>query len=407
MEQVLITTDLTETYSDAVTPLQVANATAGLCPDNAFEISKIIIDFLLRYVSPFLLVFGSLGNILSFVVFSRPSICNSAPAFYFRVLAVADTLALNVGLWPKWLKDAFGIRLYSYTDVTCRIETYLKYVLPDFAVWILVIMTIERLVAVCRPHLVRRIFTRAVIRGSLLTMILAVCIINVPSIYINTHNNTSCQPYPENEQLAYKIWPWIDLSMYFLLPAAIIITCNSVIIYTIVQRQRTMSRRTSTDSDAGYTMAAMTIILLTVTVVFVLLTAPFVLYSCSVIHFYAESRIDWCLFFYMASLLRYVNNSVNFLLYCMSGRAFRAELKQLCRKTTDPKYRVVRAILPRFSVGSQNSVIWSTLVNQLGLLCGYNAAYFCSHPPKWHPIAGPLGSLSLVQTMICFLRQSF
>ena len=343
MEQIR-TTDLNETYWDShtrytimrSTTLPFANVTNRGCPENATGISKNMIDFLLIYFTPFLLFVGSFGNMISFVVFSRLSLCESAPAFYIRVLAVADSLALNVGLWPNWMKNAFNKPLYPFTDVTCRIQTYLRYVLPDFAVWILVIMTVERLVAVCRPHRVRLIFTRTVIRGSLLTMILVISIINIPAIFITSSNNKNdpaCEAV--NVELGYVIWPWVDLTIYCFLPSAIIITCNSVMIYTIMRRQKAMSRRTSTGSETGYIMAAMTVILLTVTVVFILLTVPFGLYSCSVFYFYTDPRIDWCVFYYISSYLRYVNNSVNFLLYCMSGRSFRNELKQLCQSTAD------------------------------------------------------------------------
>ena len=93
-----------------------------------------IIAFLKLYITPILLLIGTAGNILSFLVFSRPALKHSATAFYFRVLAVTDTLALCNGLWPDWMRDAFGIHIYPMTDVSCRIQTYLRYTLPDCAV---------------------------------------------------------------------------------------------------------------------------------------------------------------------------------------------------------------------------------------------------------------------------------
>ena len=337
MEQDLTTMNISEIYRDPVT--HHADLKLARCPDSATETSKSIISFLLLYFTPVLLFFGSFGNVLCFVIFSRPPLRNSAPAFYFRVLAVADTLALNVALWPNWIKDAFDRPIYPFTDITCRIQTYLKYVFADFAVWILVIMTIERTVAVCRPHLVRGIFTGVVIYVSILTMILAITVINIPSIFINISNNNSIYPacVTPNIDLGYKIWPWIDMTIYCLVPSTIIITCNSMMIYTIIRRQKNTSRRTHTGSETDYTMTAMTANLITVTVVFVLLTAPFALYSCSTFYFHRDQRVDWCLAYFITRFLRYVNNSVNFPLYCMSGRSFRVELNKLFQKTTGPR----------------------------------------------------------------------
>ena len=56
------------------------------------------------------------------------------------------------------MRDAFGVQIYPMTDVSCPIQTYLRYTLPDCAVWVLVIMTIERMVGVLWPHHVRDIF---------------------------------------------------------------------------------------------------------------------------------------------------------------------------------------------------------------------------------------------------------
>ena len=383
MEKVLTTTYLSETSWDPHTAtvwpsatLQFANATKGACMDSATGISKDIIDFLCIYFAPFLLFVGSFGNILSFIVFSRASLCGSAVSFYFRALAVADTLALNVGLWPNWIKYAFDKRLYPLNDVVCRIQTYLKYVLPDIAVWILVIMTVERLVAVCRPHRARRIFTATFNRASLLTMILAVSMINIPAIFMTDSSKKTQDPVciVVNKQLIY-VWPWVDLSIYCFLPSIIIITCNSVIISTIMRRQKAVPRRTSTRSETGHTMAAMTLTLLTVTVVFVLLTVPFGWYSCSLIYFRKDLPIEWCLFYITASFLRYVNNSVNFLLYCISGRSFRDELKQLCKKTADSRYRADGERVSRIYL-NKNSALWNTLVNQFDIIA-------ISHRESW------------------------
>ena len=140
------------------------------------------------------------GNILSFVVFSRPSLKHSATAFYFRILAIADTLALNFGLWPNWLRNCFGLHIYPITDTSCRIQTYLRYTLPDCAVWMLVIMTIERLIGVLWPHHVRTIFTHLRIRISVVIMVLIIGAVNVPSLWVAPTMMKTCLSTPAKQQ---------------------------------------------------------------------------------------------------------------------------------------------------------------------------------------------------------------
>ena len=291
-----------------------------------------VISFLKLYFVPILLFVGTLGNIMSFVVFSRTALRKSATAFYFRVLAVADTLALNVGLWPNWMRDAFDIHIYPITDVSCRIQTYLRYMLPDCAVWVLVVLTVERMVGVQWPHHVHRIFTRRRSRISVLVMVLVIGIINIPTIFIATkrHGDTSIHPcMVAHMVLAYKIWPWIDLTVYSLMPFAIMITSIIVMLKTIKQRRRMLCRQGSINSTRGHTTHTMTATLLTVVFVFLLLTAPFVIYATILKELHGKIDIDFFLYYYIASYLRYVNNSVNFFLYCLSGQNFRTELKCL------------------------------------------------------------------------------
>ena len=291
-----------------------------------------MITFLKLYFAPILLFVGTLGNILSFVVFSRLALKQSATAFYFRVLAVADTLALNVGLWPNWMRDAFDIHIYPITDLSCRIQTYLRYMLPDCAVWVLVILTLERMVGVQWPHRVHDIFTRRRTRISVLIMVLVIVTVNIPAIWITTKNlgDTSVHPCTVDIiVLAYVIWPWIDLTIYSLLPFLMMITSVIIMLKTIKRRRRMLCRQGSINSNMGRTVQTMTATLLTVVFVFLLLTAPFVIYATILKELYGKINIDFHLFYFVASYLRYVNNSVNFFLYCISGRNFRTELKYL------------------------------------------------------------------------------
>ena len=301
-----------------------------------------IIMVLNLYITPILLFVGTAGNILSFVIFSRPALKQSATALYFRCLAVADTLALNNGLWPSWMHDAFGIDIYPVTDVSCRIQTYLRYTLPDCAVWVLVIMAIERMVGVQWPHRVHDIFTRRRIRFSVFIMVIVVALINIPALWIATKNDGSVSLHTctvANDELAYQIWPWVDLTIYSLLPFTIMTGCSIVIIKTVYRRRRRLSRQCSVNGNTGSNVKTMTTILLTVTFVFLFLTIPFTIYAITRDELYGEVNVDYHLFYAFARILRYVNNSVNFVLYCLSGKPFRVELMHLLRGRKRPLTR--------------------------------------------------------------------
>ena len=304
--------------------------------DEIDDIRYQIIDALKIYAPPVLLFFGTFGNMLSFLVFSQASLRKSAAAFYFRVLAVADTLALNVGLWPNWMRDAFGIYLWPSTDAACRIQIYLKYTLPDCAVWVLLIMTIERLLSVQRLS-PRRVLTRTRIRSSVVVMVIFISALNIPSLWILTKNEdpaTGLTCTVDSMRLAYDIWPWVDLTLYCLLPASVMMACNVVIIRTVLRRQERLSIGGVISIYVGHRprrLTSMTVTLLAVTAVFFLLTAPFVIYAITIANI-VSSHPSLHLWYFVSSYLRYINNSINFPVYCMSGRPFRQELMHLIRR---------------------------------------------------------------------------
>ena len=323
------------------------------------------------YVAPVLLFGGTIGNIIAFCVFCRNPLRSSATAFYFRVLSIADILVLNVGLWPSWLRSAFGIQLIERTPHYCRFATYMSYALPDISTWCLVVMSLERFIGVSFPHKVHSICTRPRIKLSVVVMVLVMLLINIPALFVGDNVvNGNCAIAPDREYLARQIWPTVDLVVYSLLPFAIMLVCNAKIIHVALGSQKHINK------DGGSGITSMTVTLLTVTFAFLLLTAPFTTYSVMVHYLFEKYKfdVDWWLFYVMASYLRFLNNAVNFPLYCMSGQPFRRHLVRMFRCISDREERrrassVANAIYysesSRPSTGS-NGIINKALMNGVG-----------------------------------------
>ncbi len=78
-----------------------------------------------KYWAPIILFSGTCLNIISFMMYSTKTLSGSVTSFFFRVLAVADTLCLHMGLWQGWLRN-IGVPNYTATsDASCRIYQYL------------------------------------------------------------------------------------------------------------------------------------------------------------------------------------------------------------------------------------------------------------------------------------------
>ncbi len=67
-----------------------------------------------------ILVLGTVGNFLSFVVMRRKSMRETSPGVYFAAIAVGDTLALYVGVVPFIVFYSSGVDLWTLHAWSCR-----------------------------------------------------------------------------------------------------------------------------------------------------------------------------------------------------------------------------------------------------------------------------------------------
>ena len=290
----------------------------------------------------FVLLSGTIGNILSFIIYSRPMFRNSMTSFLFRVLAVTDTLALNYGTWDNWLRYVRDGPVFTETKFYCKFSTYLRFLLADLPVWVLVLVSIERVIGVTVPHRARLLITKKRTIGALIFLYIFLMCYNIP-MYISPGSEVStvgnvtiykCKTTQEYRNLAYHVIPWMDLVIYALLPLLLMLVSSIIIITIVVRRKKMLGAARSKSSDTN----ALTITLLTVCFVFMLLTLPHALYSLLIDPLWPSYRtkIDFYAWRFLAGFLRYVNNAINFFLYCLSGQPFRKEfLKLLC--FTSPK----------------------------------------------------------------------
>jgi len=127
----------------------------------------------------------------------------------------------------------------------------------------------------------------------------------------------------------------VDLSVESLVPFLIQIIGNFLIIIHIMKasrfrRQNSLVFRRHRAREPAV-LSSMTILLITCSVSFLVLTSPY-----SIQKIIRYSLMMWSMENYLILLtitlqLRYLNNSINFVQYIVSGRRFREELKDMCR----------------------------------------------------------------------------
>lgn len=123
----------------------------------------------------------------------------------------------------------------------------------------------------------------------------------------------------------------------------------------IVNRHKTRHNRKQKQKQRDSNFSSVTIIIVTVNSVFLLCNFPIGIFMVA----YPSWRLETCgrkhakmeLFWCVVNICMYMNNSVNFILYILSGRKFRNELKSLFQKNNS--HHIASALIPRRELSSQ------------------------------------------------------
>jgi len=94
---------------------------------------------------------GTLGNMTSLAVLLRPRMRGKSVYLFLVLLAIADTVVLYVSAFQIWIKVITGFQLPNVSNWSCRGVNFLHLVSTHMAAWIVVLVTIDRFVAVWFP----------------------------------------------------------------------------------------------------------------------------------------------------------------------------------------------------------------------------------------------------------------
>ncbi|KAJ8303934.1 hypothetical protein KUTeg_017517, partial [Tegillarca granosa] len=272
--------------------------------------------------------FWNLSEIfITVFVLAQQHIRRTSTAVYLTVLALTDITVLNTGLMRHWIIKMFSWDIRHYSNVGCKLHLLLSYFSPDFSSWILVTVTIERVLMVWCPYWTRNKCSKKI--SALVVIIIAIFLLiyNCHMLY-----GVGDFKYMEDNKTVFKkcdftsktydaffakTWPLMDLAVYSLVPFLFLLVGNFLIIKKVlISRKR--SRRchvTAIKQRVSYNFYPY----------FSLLDWIRALAGRSFIKGTSHFRAMWAI----VNQLMYVNSAVNFILYCITGSRFRQEAKTL------------------------------------------------------------------------------
>ncbi len=292
---------------------------------------------LLLYIPPILLILGTVGNVLSFLILMRQSMRRYSTYIYLAILSITDTLVLYIGLLRLWVGELTGYDLRDQADWICKLINVVGYTVSDYSVWLIIAVTVERFVAVCYPLKAPSMSNH---RKACLVICSLLCVLFLINIHffwtaqIKSYKHKGetilqCEGGPHYKMLVEDIWPWVDAFLYSFLPFVVILVLNTLIIRQVIHARRSRSELQSTASTDSRRTAQegsmrLTFMLLTISFAFLITTLPMnvsliatAFYNSYTKDLHVISRFK--LVRTITELLMYVNHSMNFFLYCATG----------------------------------------------------------------------------------------
>ena len=298
---------------------------------------------ILQYCFTLPLFFVSIiGNSLIVIIFSRSHYRNNLPAMLYQILAAADGLLvlINDGLHTLPFVT-MGKSAFTHNLVTCKIAMFLSKWFRTFSVWMIVVLTVERLINVYWPYQAKRLNTKRNYGWLVLGLLFLSGVIYAPllitvgheDVLLNEQEIGICRISGQSSMRGHiTIFYWINALISSLIPFLFVCASNIVIIYDLRKSSHSTNTGGSISNCASDQLKSNLTILLLISTTSVVFTLPDPLYIllCTYITDLASDASHRLMTFgYFRPTFDSINRSINVTLFCVFGRNFRQHLKKL------------------------------------------------------------------------------
>lgn len=140
---------------------------------------KELSDTLKRIFTPLLLTLGLIGNLISILIFLKPSMRRHTTFRYLTFLSVFDLFALLTGYGQIFFIVYFKVDLRLISTLTCKIHSFLVYFFTHSSAIVLALMSIDRaLVITTQSDSVSKLSTPQLVNKFILIAALLVALVN-------------------------------------------------------------------------------------------------------------------------------------------------------------------------------------------------------------------------------------
>ena len=322
-------------------------------------------QFCLGIILVFTIVFGIVGNIVSYFVWTKGRRCKKLPGgIYLRALAISDTIALCIPATNEAIKNLTQLDPRKYNLFFCKLENVGRHFGLLVSSWVIVCFSIERTLAILRPRKTATWTDKQRTAILVLGIFIVSFLLNLPYgiVYhimkvtdkpqwttplditfesnINETDDTNVKQLVVNVSSYkficgsdpsslfaylnwYHIW-FMDFVLIFVVPLILITLSNMTVLTLIIAQKNKLQNN-------GSMKLAVTSRAVAVSVVHCLTTGPFAIFV--LIPEFTDRDLKIHYFITKVSVvLAYMNHSLNYVLYSVFGTDFRRDCMELLWK---------------------------------------------------------------------------
>lgn len=285
-----------------------------------------------RIVPLILLIIGTFGHTWNLLILSKKAQRRNPTALCFLATTIANIIALYFGMFIRYLQDVSNIDLIDNYPIICKLRSFVVYLFISLSNWYIVLAVIDRYLISSSENDQRRLSSmkNAYVSIGFITIFLTVAYCHIPLFY-NIHSST-CTALPGSYRLFNDIQTLIQFS---LLPPLLMLFFGLLTLRNIRLTHRRVANLNSIRlRQRDIQLSKMLFLQVIITIVCSLpLIVTQLMSTMTTTMVKSPLRLTIELFASQVSRhLAFLNCSISFYLYTLSGSQFRLEIQQMVNR---------------------------------------------------------------------------
>ncbi|CAF1113212.1 unnamed protein product [Adineta steineri] len=290
-----------------------------------------------RYMSIFIMLFGSVGNIINLIIFYRPKHRTNPCAVYFFYASIAGLIALYSGLLSR-IFAGFQLDLSGTTEGLCQFRAFIIWVSTTAASWFLTYATVDRYCISCRNVNRRNLSNLRYTQRLMIITFIGASIVFAETFYCYVPNIKNSPLTCYGRSIACRLYNEISSALLFVfIPSIIMLIFGFATVKNVRKLLTSIAPSASTETTAktikktDRQLIQMLIIQVVLSTIFNIPLAIYRLYLTSTLYVLKtplRSTIE-NLFFQAFYLLSFMTFGMPFYIYTLTGTVFKNECTTL------------------------------------------------------------------------------